>query len=105
LDQEDMLVSTVEFYLTGLIERFNEEYKPLNITLSIDLPKVSQFIVKEHGNEIREFGGRAVLNTIDDILLPLLAQRLVLFERSRVQGGLRLKIDINDRRNLCVRNV
>jgi ATP-dependent Clp protease ATP-binding subunit ClpA len=96
---------TVEFYLNGLVERFNEEYKALNLDLSIELPKVSKFIVKEYGNDIREFGGRAVLNTIDDILLPLLAQRLVLFERSQWKGGLRLKIDINDKRQLYVRNV
>lgn len=105
LDQEDVLAVTVEFYLNGLVERFNEEYKALNLNLSIELPKVSKFIVKEYGNDIREFGGRAVLNTIDDILLPLLAQRLVLFERSQWQGGLRLKIDINDKRQLYVRNV
>ncbi len=78
LDQDEVLISTVEFYLKGLIERFNDEYREHDLRLAIDLPTVATFFVKEeHGRKLREFGGRAVLNAIDDLVLPLLAQHLV----------------------------
>jgi ATP-dependent Clp protease ATP-binding subunit ClpB len=99
LNEEQVLAATVEFYLNGLAERFNEEYKGRNLRLSVNLPKVSQFLVQQYGNDIREFGGRAVLNTIDDVLLPLLAQRLVLSERSQSPAGARLVVDVVTKSN------
>lgn len=94
LDKDDVLSATVGFYLTGLQKRFNEEYQHLGLRLDISLPAVTKFIVQEHGQGIREFGGRAVINTLDDILLPLLAKRLLNFEMTSSSGSARLSVDV-----------
>lgn len=107
LDQEDVLTATVSFYLAGLQARFNQEYGHLGLQLDIAHAAVTKFIVQEYGSAIREFGGRAVLNTLDDVLLPLLAQRLLNFEMAPAQGATRLKVDViiqNGKRQLMVRN-
>jgi len=106
LDQEDVLVSTVDFYLAGLRDRFNQEHAERRLRLEIDLNKVAKFIVQEHGSAIREFGGRAVINTLDDALLPLLAKRLLMLEMNPSSGPTTLSIDVgvdHGERKLIVR--
>jgi ATP-dependent Clp protease ATP-binding subunit ClpB len=94
LDQQDVLVRTVVFYLGMLKTNFDEEYAPRRISLSVDMDAVARLIVDEHGTAIGEFGGRAVLNTLDDVLMPLLARRLLMMERSPSPGATAIRIDV-----------
>jgi hypothetical protein len=83
LDAEDVLTATVRFYLEFLQERFNGEHAEENLRLAIDHDGVATFLSKEYGVHIREFGGRAVLNTIQDVVLPELAKRLLELEQRK----------------------
>jgi ATP-dependent Clp protease ATP-binding subunit ClpA len=80
LDNENVLEMTVHFYLKTLQNRFDEEYTKNNLRLDIKFDSVQRFIVENHGNSIREFGGRAVLNILDHILLQKLAKVLIHYE-------------------------
>jgi ATP-dependent Clp protease ATP-binding subunit ClpA len=107
LDKDDVLSATVSFYLAGLQDRFNEEYAHRGLRLEIAVPSVTKFIVQQYGSAIREFGGRAVLNTLDDLLLPLLAKRLLNFEMTSSSGQARLAVEVvvrNGRQQLDVRS-
>ena len=94
LDQEATLTRTVLFYLDLLQNAFDQEHMAQRLSLSIDREGVAQFVIREHGATIREFGGRAVLNTLDDLLLPQLAKQLLLLEMKPPTGPTRLRISV-----------
>jgi ATP-dependent Clp protease ATP-binding subunit ClpA len=94
LDQREVLVRTVAFYLDVLKRNFDEEYTPRRLSLVVDREAVARFLVDEHGAAIGEFGGKAVINTLDDVLMPLLARRLLMLERTPQMGPVVLRVDV-----------
>jgi hypothetical protein len=94
LDQQDVLTRTILFYLDLLQKSFDQEHSAHRLSLSIDRESVAQFVIREHGAAIREFGGRAVLNMLDDLLLPELAKQLLLLEMKPPTGPTRLRISV-----------
>jgi DNA polymerase III delta prime subunit len=94
LDQRDVLARTVKFYLETLKRNFDEEYTARRLTLSVDADAVADFLVDERGAAIGEFGGKAVLNALDDALMPLLARRLLMLERTPAPGPVVLRVDV-----------
>jgi hypothetical protein len=92
LDQEEALAATIKFYLKELQQRFNQEYGQQGLSLEINFESVTPFVIQEHGNAIRQFGGKAVINTLDDILLPLLAKRLLSHEMNKPAAPVRMVV-------------
>lgn len=80
LDQDEVLVRTVIQYLNTLKRNFDDEYRARHLTLGLDTDDIARFLVEQYGGVIREFGGRAVINTLDDVLMPELARRLLELE-------------------------
>ncbi len=98
LDQEEVIASTVRFYLERLNERFNQEHREQRVHLEVHLEPVTQYVVEEYGAAIRDFGGRAVQNSLDDALLPLLAQQLLDLEDHQWEGATTLVADVTTER-------
>lgn len=86
LESSEVLTATVKYYLISLRARFNQEYGSQRKQMEIDVDQVAAYIAAEHSSSIREFGGRAVLNVLDDILMPLLAKQLLLYEHQEARG-------------------
>lgn len=106
LDQDDVIGATVKHYLGKFSERFAQEHGARGLRVEIDLEPVTQFVVQEYGSSIREFGGRAVLNTLDDVLMPRLAKQMLKYRMSPPPGLTTLSVDVaveNGRRTLRVR--
>jgi hypothetical protein len=94
LDREDVLTRAVLFYLDLLQGSFAQEHGGRRLALSVDREAVARWIVREHGSAIKEFGGRAVLNTLDDVLLSQLAQQLLRFEMNPPTGDAKLRVTV-----------
>ncbi len=94
LDRNEVLAATIRFYLGALQDRFNQEHEERSLRLRIDLDEVANFLAQTHGAVIREFGGRAVLNTLDDVVLPELAKTLLMLEMSPRPGTTMVHISV-----------
>jgi len=94
LDQDDVLTQTVLFYLDLLQNSFNQEHSGQHLSLSIDREAVARLMIREHGAAIKEFGGRAVLNTLDAALLPHLAKLLLRLEINPPASATSLRVAV-----------
>jgi hypothetical protein len=100
LDDAEVAKATVRYHLDGFSRRFREKYEAqpaLNIA-----DDVVDFIASTYGSKIARYGGRAVLNTLDEILLPELARRLLFIEMQRritVATSTRIEVRVNDARS------
>lgn len=94
LDQEDVLTQTILFYLDRLQKSFDQEHGGKRLSLSVDREAVARLLIREHGAAIKEFGGRAVLNTIDDVLLPHLAKLLLRLEINPPVTATNLRVSV-----------
>ncbi len=94
LDSEDVLLQTARYYLARLRRAFNEEHSRRRVSLAIDSDAVASFLVAEYGAGMREFGGRAVVNAIDDSLLPLLAWWLLRLEMGASNSAVALRAGV-----------
>jgi DNA polymerase III delta prime subunit len=106
IDEDAVIASTVNYYLLQLRDRFNVEYETRGLRLEIAFDQVTRFIATEYNKQIREFGGRAVLNTLDDTLMPLLAKRLLALQMHPMSGQRTLMVDVataQGRRGLTIR--
>jgi AAA domain (Cdc48 subfamily) len=94
LEDAQVLVQTVTFYLELLRTRFDEEHREKQLRLDIDIGTVSAFLVREYGSKIREFGGRAVLNILASVVLPELARQLLALELDSHSGPVTLRAGV-----------
>jgi len=76
LDKKDVLLSTVRHYLQSLQRRFKEEYDHRNIRMQLS-DDLADFLVETQADAIREFGGRGVMNTLAEYVLPELAREVL----------------------------
>ncbi len=95
MDEEDVLQIIVDFYLNKLQTKFDEEYSNKGLSIEFDREAVTGYIVQNYGKVIKEFGGRAVINTLEDVLLVNLAQRLLILENKNQRGMVKLKVNVS----------
>jgi ATP-dependent Clp protease ATP-binding subunit ClpA len=94
LEQEEVLSGAVRFYLTSMEARFNQEYAERNMCMRVDTDAVSAYLAREYGPSIREFGGRAVLNTLEEVVLPAVARRLLELEENPPKSMVTLRVNV-----------
>jgi len=71
-----------ESYLDKISRRFSEVYADLGLKLTME-PGLLDFLTTRHEPSVERFGGRAVVNALEDELLTELARSLVLRKDSR----------------------
>lgn len=82
LDGDDVLLRTLGFHLRELETRFNQEYADRRLRMEIDYDAVVAVLQRTHGAAIREFGGRAAVNALQDEVSPQLARWLIAHEEA-----------------------
>jgi ATP-dependent Clp protease ATP-binding subunit ClpA len=94
LDQDAVIVSAVRYYLEHLRERFDQEHSARCLRLNVQSDQVVQFVASQYAKEISEYGGRAVVNILDDILMPRLAMALLRLEMNPRPGSTTCTVEV-----------
>jgi len=94
-DNKKVLFSTLDSKLISLKKCFNEQYAHKNIALEIEQKAVKNYLVKTYEKNFLEFGGRGVLNTLDDIILPELSRSLLKLEARKPDRKINLIINVS----------
>jgi AAA domain (Cdc48 subfamily) len=84
----------VGYYLDKLKARFDDEYRGLRLTLSFNRAEIVDHVVETHSGALAEFGGRAIINVLEDILLTRLARRLLAVEQNPPHGPITLLLTV-----------
>ena len=82
LEGDDVRLRTLGFHLRELETRFNQEYADRRLRMEIDYDAVVAVLQRTHGAAIREFGGRAAVNALQDEVSPQLARWLIVHEEA-----------------------
>jgi ATP-dependent Clp protease ATP-binding subunit ClpA len=98
LDQENVLLDTVNFYLESFEKSFNEAYEKKNLSIRIEKENIGRHILEKYGREIREFGGRAIINVLDDILLPDVSGKILLYSQHPTPRKITLTVSVTIRK-------
>jgi hypothetical protein len=84
----------VGYYLDKLKARFNDEYRTRGLTLSFARAEIVDHVVETHSEALGEFGGRAIINVLEDIVLTKLARRLLAIEQNPPGGPITLHLTV-----------
>lgn len=96
LDAVDTQRMAVSFYLEKLKARFDEEHRNRQLTLAFTgAERLIDHIIRSQGQELAEFGGRAIVNVLDDILLTKLARKLLALEQAQTRSPQTLHIGLD----------
>lgn len=75
-----------------ICRRFAALHEQRRLTLNIS-PEVLDYFIKRHGDNVIRFGGRAVINALEDELLTEIARRLIEIGNTPADRELRARVD------------
>lgn len=94
IDRSDAKRSMVDSKLKEIAGNFRDKFANLGHRLNFS-PEVADYFLQKHNESIERFGGRGLVNAIDDEVGHLLAEQMLFAEKNGL-SGVNFTISVND---------
>jgi ATP-dependent Clp protease ATP-binding subunit ClpA len=94
LNKDDVKRRIIQSKLEDISSNFRDRFSHLGHRLRFS-PKVADYFLEKHGDSIERFGGRGLVNAIDDEIGHLIADQILYAEKNRLTD-VTFVIDLNE---------